>query len=134
MADWDMPRSRALVLGTMYPPARAAEGRAAAMARMSLRMVVSPLRRDARQRRVGIGEEEGGGVVLRLQGDAASARAVGDPVGEEAMFHHSARAARAGAAGADEGGERAHRRAPGVGAQPDVLELEQVERVGHGVV
>src|SRR5438132_1479101 len=42
MAEPDMARSRALVLGTMYPPASAAEGRAAARARMSLRMLVPP--------------------------------------------------------------------------------------------
>src|SRR5437762_13682127 len=90
MTDPDMARSRALVLGTMYPPASAAEGRTAARARMSLRMVDSPLRRDAQERRVGVGEQEGGGIVLRLLGDAASAAAVGNPIAEEAVFHDSA--------------------------------------------
>src|SRR5216684_3517440 len=97
-------RSRALMLGTTYPPASAAAGARAAAARMSLRMVVPPLRRglgDGRQRARG---EERRDIVLGLQGDARRGLGVGRPVGEEVVGHRPRRAGHVVA-----GEERRHR-------------------------
>src|SRR5438105_15326580 len=95
-----MERSRALMLGTTYPPARAAAGRRNRIATMRLRMVVVPfLRRVPAGRGIGAAEEgrhvalNGAGERVQVGVDGAGCRGGPQdaaPVLENGVRHRAA--------------------------------------------